>query len=427
MDAGNLFWKNKVLLPSERREREIKARLIAEAVALGGIDAMLPGEGDFAFGREFLAAAAAQHQLPYVVSNLECTPELPWPKVRSLERAGLRIAVHGVVAPDLAVEGCRPSDPAAVVGSVQADLVVVLSGQHRQEDEALSSRVKGIDLVVNGRDRDLLRTPVTLPGGGLYLGAGSRGKQLGALRVTKVGGATGWRDEGSSGRVAEERDRYGKRLSELRDRVGRAKDDKERGRLEKQIAFMTAKEAEAAAELERVTADGTPRNLASNALHELGADVPDHPATAALVARALLEIGAGAALADATYSGPYVGSDVCAACHPAEAAQWKTTAHAHAWSTLVREHRQHEADCWTCHSTGALDPRGPKNSAAAIHDVGCESCHGAGKAHVGNPTGVEMVREVPTSTCTSCHDAKNDMGRFVEATYRPQVVHAPRP
>jgi hypothetical protein len=426
VDAGNLAWKNPVILPSERREREIKARLIFEAVALGGIDAMLPGEGDFAFGREFLADAATKNALPYVVSNLECAAPLPWPKVRVIERAGLKVAVHGVVAPDLQVEGCRPSDPAAVVGTTPADLVVVLSGQRRQDDEALSSRVKGIDLLVNGRDRDLLRSPVMLPGGGLYLAAGSRGKQIGALRVTKVAGATGWRDEGTSGRAAEERDRYGKRLSDLRDRRTRAKDDKERARLDKQIEFVTGKELAAAAELSRASADGVLRNLATNELHELGAEVPDHPATAALVAKALTEIGAGAVLTDATYNGPYVGSEVCGACHPSEAAQWKTTAHAHAWSTLVGEHRQHEADCWTCHSTGAHDPRGPKNSAAAIQDVGCESCHGPGRAHVGNPTGVDMVREVPTSTCTTCHDAKNDMGRFVEATYRPRVEHGPR-
>src|SRR5262249_39758408 len=50
---------------------------------------------------------------------------------------------------------------------------------------------------------------------------------------------------------------------------------------------------------------------------------------------------AAAANADSTRNVPehFVGDQMCARCHAAEAAQWKGTAHARAWATLVERNK----------------------------------------------------------------------------------------
>ena len=120
-----------------------------------------------------------------------------------------------------------------------------------------------------------------------------------------------------------------------------------------------------------------------------------------------------------------MGSGACAGCHTEQYAQWQTTPHAHAWQTLVDQKRHMDLDCFTCHVTGAFDPEGPQhpNQVGQLKNVGCESCHGPGRDHVGAPGPGQMVVNPPESTCTQCHDGAQDGGRFDYATYLPKVVH----
>ena len=68
----------------------------------------------------------------------------------------------------------------------------------------------------------------------------------------------------------------------------------------------------------------------------------------------------------------FVGSAACGACHPAELAAWKATAHARASDRLGASPRR----CFACHGTGEA-PAG----ASYWPEVGCEACHGAGSAY----------------------------------------------
>ena len=423
VDAGDLLWKNGHIPPGERSEREAKARLIAEASEAAKFDAMLPGEGEFAFGREALVALANEFHLPYVVSNLTCETPLPFETERVVERGGVTMAIYGVVSPDLNVDGCRPSDPAPILGKATADVIIVLSGQHEEEDRRLSAKVPHLDFVVNGRDRDQLPAPGLLDHGALRLASGSRGKQLGALVFLRVPGAEGWMDEGIAGKAADDVDHYTKRLDELKARIASEPDAKARERLERQAKFLGQQVDRAKATLSASASTGGQMNKATNSLVDMGADVADDAQILAKVDALKVALSTAPVTPVVAYTGAYVGSDACAGCHAVEAAQWKTTAHASAWATLVNQKRQTEADCWTCHSTGGGRPEGPTSSAAAIHDVGCESCHGAGAAHVATPTTAALVRDPPQTVCVQCHDAKNDMGRFDWEHYRPRVVH----
>ncbi len=423
VDAGDLLWKNEHIPASDRPEREAKARLIAEATAAANYDAMLPGEGEFAFGREFLTSLAGEYRLPYVVSNLMCDVPLPFASVNVVERSGTTIAIYGIVAPELKVEGCRPSDPGPILAGANADVVVLLSGQHEEDDRRLAERAPTVDFVVNGRDRDQLPAPSLLANGALRLAAGSRGKQLGAMVFLRVPGAAGWMDEGISSKAADDRDHYTARLNELHARIATETDTKAQERLARQAEFLRQQVNKAEATLAAATATKGLHNSATNSLIEMGDEIADDPAIKARVEATKMVLSAAQPTTHVVYDGAFVGSEVCAGCHVAETAQWKTTAHARAWATLVDQKRQNEADCWTCHSTGGGRPDGPTSATSAIPDVGCESCHGPGRAHAAGPASARLLADPPEALCVACHDAKNDMGRFDWPRYRPRVVH----
>lgn len=68
----------------------------------------------------------------------------------------------------------------------------------------------------------------------------------------------------------------------------------------------------------------------------------------------------------------YLGTDACAACHPAIARAWRATAHARATRALDRDQAT-SPRCRVCHATGwAPAGRSP------LPGVQCEACHGPG-------------------------------------------------
>lgn len=430
VDAGNLYFKSPVLPEAQRPQAELRAELQAEAFALAGIDAMLPGAGDLAMGMETVQRLAARHGLPYVAANLECGGAKPFPASRVVERGGTRAGFIGIVGPTTKVEGCTVTDPAAAVAAaldgLRADVTVVLSGQKLAADGELP-----VSLVVNGQERRQYASPEPLANGGLLLASGSRMKQVGVLHFALSPGATAWRDDGTRVRLAEERDRHAARRADAEKKLAAAADDKARDRAARQVEFYGREVAKAEEALARAVAIDGAAHAARNRLVDLGTDIADHAATAALVAKAKAAIEAAepARAATAILDGPFVGSAACAACHPAETTQWATTRHATAYASLVNVQRSKDDQCFSCHVTGALHPDGPRRPGAVLglENVGCEACHGPGKAHAESPATVDLVAKPDESTCTGCHDGVRDSdkegARFDLATYLPRVVH----
>lgn len=112
----------------------------------------------------------------------------------------------------------------------------------------------------------------------------------------------------------------------------------------------------------------------------------------------------------------YTGSEACRSCHVDETVQWMGTKHAKAMSTLRRRHRHFDPACVSCHVVGyaAAARSGYQTgapNAAEREDVGCETCHGPGSAHVaarGNP---QLIRGNPgPDVCVRCHYGEHDPG-----------------
>lgn len=114
--------------------------------------------------------------------------------------------------------------------------------------------------------------------------------------------------------------------------------------------------------------------------------------------------------------GESAGSASCTPCHAAAHDAWAAGPHARAMDRLDAE-QQVDVACVRCHATARV--AGPAASDVAAYrtdeGVGCESCHGPGKAHVdsGGKAPIEGLGDdcpvcVVEALCTSCHTPEWD-------------------
>lgn len=172
----------------------------------------------------------------------------------------------------------------------------------------------------------------------------------------------------------------------------------------------------------------------------------------------------------------YIGSEACKKCHEAEYAIWSKTPHGHAMDALEKVAtrptlRQYDPECVRCHVVGFEHPTGYENETKTPHlkHVGCESCHGPGSGHAGNPRdkalnalitpwkqteagvfhlpSLEFMKKMADTpapergrvaiapaqqllltkvegTCMKCHDGENDP-HFDLYKYWPKIAHGP--
>lgn len=118
----------------------------------------------------------------------------------------------------------------------------------------------------------------------------------------------------------------------------------------------------------------------------------------------------------------YAGSVNCKSCHTKVSKQYEKTKHAHAYNSLIKEGHQADPDCVSCHVTGMNSTKGfVYEKTKSLAQVGCESCHGAGREHARNPRAVHLPK-VTEKQCLTCHTPSNSSG-FVFQTYWKKIKH----
>jgi len=370
VDNGGFF-------PDDTLHREFAPFLMAQMKLLG-VSVTGLGDRDLRFGAAYLKAEQKRSGLPMVSANLidrRTKQTLVAPSlVKQVGRA--KVGFFGLISDKVDLGPARDSlaveDPTTVAKRIVAELrkqgatvIVLLSQLGKVESEDLVTVVEGIDAVIVGRNVPLLQ----------------KGRLI-KNTVACYGGEQG--------------QYYGRTLITL-DAKG----------------FATLRESET---------------------FMLGPEVGEHPNVAAVVKDfedafnrkvQLQQKQKAAALIESTAERSedrYVGNDVCARCHVAEAAQWKTTGHAKAWQTLVDLKKDATPDCVPCHVVGYQKPGGFQGGVHATHlvNVGCENCHGMGSRHEAMTAKPTRVTE---ETCRQCHNADTSP-EFSYATYLPHVVHA---
>jgi len=439
VDAGDLLWTRPKVTEKERPQRELKAKLLLAASKQLGVDAMGVGDGDLAFGIDFLVAGAKEHELPYVSANLaNPAGDLIFDRVVRVERGGKTFGITSVIHNTHPFEGTtflplNESVAAAVAeltGTV--DFVVVLSGLGLEEDKQLAQSVAGIDLIFGSHTRSMQTDPIIVGSTAIFQ-AGSRGKHVGEATLELREGGVGWsNDAGREAAIArlaqveEQMRRYDQQITEASeqraiDRLTRLRKVTQ-GRYDS--IYVPPKD------------DGT-SNIISGRAVPMGKTLDDEPAMKALVDATLEQLGdtepddghghgAHESAAANKPKGDFVGSSTCLGCHREQYADWKDTGHARAYKTLVAAKRQFDNDCWTCHVTGANQPGGPASAkeVGIYRSVQCEACHGAGRTHSSQPTEVHLVKTPTEATCLTCHTEEQTEGRFVFDEYLPRVDHA---
>jgi hypothetical protein len=119
----------------------------------------------------------------------------------------------------------------------------------------------------------------------------------------------------------------------------------------------------------------------------------------------------------------FVGSESCASCHASAHRVWKDSFHSKAYATLQKEGHELDPECVGCHVVG-LERKGGFESlkkTPKLTDVGCESCHGAARQHVQNPTRARLPK-VGENSCKPCH-VPDHSPTFNFATYWKRIAH----
>lgn len=126
----------------------------------------------------------------------------------------------------------------------------------------------------------------------------------------------------------------------------------------------------------------------------------------------------------------YVSATACQDCHVEEYLQWSATRHAFAYQTLLKKERYFDAGCVSCHTTGFGYSTGFQigDTDSSFRGVQCETCHGPGKRHVGNPKKSNIRSGADTSLCLECHDTEHSPG-FTEVVslHTKDVNHSRSP
>lgn len=100
----------------------------------------------------------------------------------------------------------------------------------------------------------------------------------------------------------------------------------------------------------------------------------------------------------------FVGAQRCQSCHAEEYGQWKSTDHAMALNTMIRERRHLLPTCVRCHVVGFGESPGYVDiGSEEFSNVQCEMCHGPGSAHVEKPMEPMILLEGARETCSVCH------------------------
>jgi hypothetical protein len=308
-------------------------------------------------------------------------------------------------------------------------LTVLLSHQAAAEDVAISNAIPDIDVIVNGQSRQQHQTPETVSDTAVQLASGTRGKKMGVADLVLVPDAVGWFMEGAIVEQETQLKNIRSRRDRTLERVDAAKSEKEKYRAEQRVRRLDKQVADLESKLEASRVRSAhPQHRVSNTLVGLDDEIEEHKQTQALVDAAKVGIENAAKIKESTLLVPnehYVGDAACKNCHEEQHAQWTTTPHAQAWATLEQINRSQDLDCWSCHVTGAHDPKGPQHprEAKGLENVGCESCHGPGHEHIASPSSMNISKTVSVVVCTDCHDGVKDEGRFDLDAYMPKVMH----
>jgi 2',3'-cyclic-nucleotide 2'-phosphodiesterase (5'-nucleotidase family) len=442
LDAGDHFFRTPLVSPRDEAQAKETARFLASTLRSMKVAAIAVGERDLAFGLPLLRSLAKESGAALLSANLVFTASSTraFDAFAIFERGGAKIGVVGAgleidpkaaAHPVYAQSGltAKPLEPALIEAAKNAraagaTFVIALlhTGDQRAREVLARLPAQTIDLAFTAHDRRASQG-LELVGAGpsAMVSSGERGKWIASVGIDLVPGAQGIVNAGAIDGAKRSIAELDARIAVYeREDAGVANDDR-RATIDRLRRRRTAMEAE----LAQVSTQS--RHALRYELITLDVALPEDPDVLAAFDAfkdRLKVVNAGVRpLLPGEMT--YTGNASCKPCHEEELAHWKTTGHARAWATMVQTRQTANLDCIPCHTTGFDRPGGPQAIVGLepFIDVGCESCHGPGSAHVRNPrVALDHGKKVPERVCAECHRAQADQKPFDFEERLPKVL-----
>jgi hypothetical protein len=202
VDSGDLLNEDEEIPESVMKSAKLKAEAITEIYTKIGIDAVNIGELDLALGIDYLKELAKKQNFPFISANLvDSNNALIFKPYIVKEVNGKKVGVFGVIGDtsdmvekvkQITKGAASVKDPLETAKSVvqelsgKVDYMIALTHQGTNRDWVIARRIKGIDLVVGGHDKQKTKEPNDA-GQTLIVQAGEKGQYLGLLEVTMDG------------------------------------------------------------------------------------------------------------------------------------------------------------------------------------------------------------------------------------------------
>ena len=399
IDSGDALFGTPVIPTDAVPQQERKARALADAFKLMGLQSRAVGPLDDARGKEFRAALGL--------------PELPPSQLQLLDIGGSKIAVINAETIDQLgprAAAARAQGARFVLALVQQpfDVVSKAAGQGLPVDFALATRSKD---EFSSEASKLVRgtTPVAQ--------VQSKGRTLLTLELTQ--GDPDAKFELLRGAADTERE-----LTALDQRIELLRAQVNEPMLAEPLkALRKAKLEEVIARREALAAAPLPepagKNVFSARFIPIEANFPALPAATELVTAYDRDVGqlnlryakdhGKDCPAPQKGQAGFVGNAACLDCHEEAFAVWNSSKHAQAYPTLEKLGKNHHLDCVGCHVTGWQQPGGTCriDRVTGRDYVGCEACHGPGSLHVADASADNIGKGNQPKGCQGCHDAEN--------------------
>lgn len=426
--AGPMLFADPSVKPAERTQAVFKADTMARSLKDLGLVAWAPGANDWALGEQELVRLRGESGATLLAANL--TGQTAGAQAtRLVEAGGHKVGLVGVSVPRHrggTVPGVEsgPLDEALRKGrddltKAGADILVALVAAHRGEALRLAESAEGFQVVVVGKgfDQGEANDPPFSPsviGDALVVQAPNHLQGIAVVDLYVRDGSTRFAD-GSGLDAREEQNSLTRRIEELERRLA-AWERPDSGLPPKEIEARR-RDLKALKARHAAFAEPKPPEKGSYFRYEL-VSVRESHGVDQQVARRLeayyKRVNEHNAQAFADLKPPavpegesgYLGVDQCSTCHLEERAFWDGTPHARAYATLVKDHKQFNLDCVSCHVTGYDQPGGTTvTHVEGLTSVQCETCHGPGSRHAADPADKTLIRRSPEPTlCASaCH------------------------
>jgi len=418
LGAGPMLFMNARPDAARDAQASFKADALADAFKSLGLSAWAPGANDWLLGEETLAKLARRSGASLLAANLN-SPSVRQTKV--LELSGIKVGLVGVSMPVFAgksPQAVEASDPGvaaqnalAELGKGGAQLDILLAAMPRGEALRLIEKVPGYELAIVGKPFDQGETndpPIspTLVGKTLVIETPNHLQTLGVVDLYIRGQSFVFAD-GSGLEATERKLEIGRRLLEIQARL-------DQGGSPADLSALTLDKKALQAELSKLPEAKPPeqgsyfRFQSIEVREKLGAD----PAVSKHIAEYYRRVNDHnreafkdlVPVTPAESEASYVGVELCGTCHQSQRKFWDQTAHAGAYETLSKQHKEFNLDCVGCHVTGYSKPGGTTvTHVDKLTDVQCEVCHGPGSKHVASPADKALLQKPTPSSCVECH------------------------